>query len=257
MTKSNLRKSKFATLDFFIEKCEQDLIDLKKITQNTLNTYYENLSKQDKIICSKVVAFLTNNDCKTLQIEEQLRKVTQKKRVLVCRLIPFAFQLNTQNPVWSSRMMENAIKSTMLIPNATLCDVCIAIFEVVSHFDIPLNAVVKNFCLDFSRVFYVNYRFELKQFKKLMFWFPPTNENNTTIAFLKYLLIPFECYNPDFLIQMIETFSKDVFFDEYVDAVDFFFTKPLYYNKLSNWLETKPLNEIQREKLANFLPPIV
>lgn len=143
-------------LNDFIRQCENDLVLNRKLSAETIQLITE-LSAKHKALCKSIIDFITRP---SIYVDSNVEDVvlSSEERVLVCRLIPLAFHLNTNEPAWSSDILSQALLSANKVNEITLYDIISAFLEILEAYSIVLNRSVYHFCIDLSRELVVHYR---------------------------------------------------------------------------------------------------
>ncbi|WNJ19510.1 hypothetical protein [Pontibacter sp. G13] len=248
-------------LNTFIKICEKDLILNRNLSKDTLGLAH-NMSNKNKALCKPILDYIGRNSV-DIQIKRKETEFLSEERILVCRLIPLLFELNTSNPTWSSYMLTQAIKSASEISNVKLSEIGIAFLEILYEFDTPLNKVVYNFCIDFSREFTMRNRKRLYEFEPLTSWNTPNGQITESVALFKYFFASIDSCSPKFIIETLIALVQNEFFDEFANGTKFLFEDQEYKQKALDCImgyeisnENKDLRaclEIQPDLLARMI----
>jgi len=176
-----------------------------------------------------------------------------EERVLVCRLIPLFFSLDTDNPTWSSYLLTQTIKSATAIPGIKLSEIGIAFLEILCEFHTPLNEVVYNFCVDFSREFTVHYRKRLDEFKPLNYWENPCEQNSASLAFLKYALVPIHDYTPKFIYETMMALTENDYFEGFINEVKYLFENKKYKQEFKGYVLSGKLPKQSKDFILSVI----
>jgi hypothetical protein len=208
-------------LHTFIKKCEIDLVLRRNLSLDTLNLVHD-LSNENKILCEPIIAFITRQQ---IGVENKLKDICflSKERVLVCRLIPLLFALDTDNPCWSSYMLTQGIKSATNIIGISLSEIGIAFLEIFCEFATPLNRFVYNFCIDLKKEFTLSYPKRFNEVELLCSWGSPSCENIASVAFLRYRLSYPYNFKPKFVLNTMLVLIPNEYFNDIMEEAKYLF----------------------------------
>ncbi len=153
-------------LDTFLTLCEEELKKNRqfKLSDKVMNVFFA-MPDSYKIICRPVVFFLSR---RFEEIEKEVGEANEAERIKVCKLICWIFQLHTNQPAYSSYLIEQAWKSVMCLPDAHLSDFCIAILDVLCESEVSSQNFNEVHFRDFFILMLVFYR-KQKQLSKLAY----------------------------------------------------------------------------------------
>lgn len=239
------------SLDTFIKNCERDLVSKRSLSGQVLASFND-LSHKNKVLCKPIIEFIAQCSL-DIGVGSGGNIFNPEEHYLVCRLIPLLFGLDTGSPTWSSYLLSQAVKATTSISGIGLSAIGIAFLEIFCEYDTPLNKVVYNFCIDFSREFTVNYRNRLDEFKPLALWESSDWPTNASMAFLRYGLAPLNTYHPKFILETMIALVRNEYFENFVNGTKWLFEdrefnvefrKRLINRKLSENIESLILSNI-------------
>ncbi|MCU0389896.1 MAG: hypothetical protein MUE81_02145 [Thermoflexibacter sp.] len=239
------------SLDMFIKQCEKDLILKRSLLDNTLANIYD-LSEKDKILCKPIINFIVKHQIE-VDVDTKNMEFSSKERILVCRLIPLLFALDTDDPRWSSFMLTQAIKSANDVIGINLLEIGTAFLEILCEFATPLNRVVKNFCIDFSRELTAHYRKRLKELESLIYWENSCCQHVEAVAFLKYSLVPIDNYKADFILKTVITLIKSEYFEEFIEGIKYLFEDLEYKQNFLECLLNLDLPKTNKDLIISIL----
>jgi hypothetical protein len=234
----------------FIKKCERDLI-LKRnyISEETL-ALVPSLSDEDQILCKPILDFVLRD---SIEIDTKVIESLAEERILVCRLIPLMFYLNTSAPAWSSYLLTQAIQSATKINGIKLSEIGIAFLEILGEFDIPLNSVVYTLCIDISRKFTVHYRKRLHEFEPLVSWENPCYQDTASVAWLRYGLVPIRSYQPQFILKTMAALVQNEYFGECIQGITYLFEDTEYRQEFGECLANSKLPKTSKEVILSAI----
>ncbi len=235
----------------FIKTCERDLILNRSLSKDTI-TLINTLSNKNRILCHSLLKYIAKSPI-DVQIKGNEEAFSPKERILVCRLIPLLFELNTSNPTWSSYMLTQAIKSANEISGIKLSEIGISFLEVLYEFDTPLNKVVYNFCVDLSREFTMHYGKRLNEFEPLISWDSPNGQNIDSVALFKYFLAPVNGCSPKFVIETLIALVQNEHFDEFANETKFLFQDQKYKQEALDCITSYGLPNENKELLLSII----
>ena len=205
----------------FIKQCERDLVIERKLS-NATKLSFDDLSYKHKALCKPILNFVTGGSIEGV-FDPKHFIYYPKEYILVCRLIPFMFGLNTNSPTWSSYMLSKAIKAANEISGIKLSEIGTAFLEILCEFKTPLNRIVHNFCIDLSREFTVHYHNRLNELEPLSLWDRSDCDSILSMAYLRYGLSPIDCYHPKFILKTMIALLHNEFFKELIKGTKYLF----------------------------------
>lgn len=240
-------------LQSFISKVEADL-RLNRALSKDIIILMNKLSDKDKVLCKSIMEFLRRKpiDCEigSVKLESSLQQ-----RILVCRLIPLYFALDTQNPAWSSFLLTQSLQAATQIPGIWLSEIGIAFLEILSEFGVSMNKVVYQFCLDFAREINSKYHDRKNELEPLVEWEYVPSRTSPSAAYLRYFLFPFEHAGPDFVLKTMVDLIEDPYLDDLVSETEYLFEDADYRksfkecllnSKLPKNIQDRILREIRK-----------
>lgn len=224
------------SLDIFIEQCEKDLILRRNISENTL-LLIKDLSDKYKSLCQPIFDFVLMSSNDSNGSNKYI--YSPHERILVCRLIPLVFELDTATPKWSSYMLTKSVKSATSINGIKLSEIGVAFLEIFSKFVVPLNKFTYNFCEDLAKEFTVNYRARLDELNPIALY--PLNyiEPNPSLAFLKYVLTPLKNHQPKFILDVIINMISSVYIDSFLKQNNYLFKNLNFRRRFLKYLDAR------------------
>jgi hypothetical protein len=224
-------------LNTFIKKIEKDLILRKYSSEEILELFY-NLSTKNKVLCNYILNSMIENFDDHTDLRSESFEFSSEERILVCRLIPLYFALNTSNPTWSSYALSKTIKAASNIKGIKLSEIVIAFLEILCEFSTPLNKGVYTFCIEISKEFTIHYRKRRNEFENLITLENSCYKSCASAAFLRYNLMPIEYDDPIFILDTMKALIQNEYLKEFCEAnLDLFENKKyteIFLHHLSN-----------------------
>lgn len=185
-------------IDFkvFIQRCEKDLISNRTLGAETLDLLHS-LPGNYKILCRPILEFIIRRSIEIETIAETDDVgFSPEERILVCRLLPLYFALDTGRPTYSSYMLTQSIAAATSIKGIKLIEIGIGFLEVFCEFSTPLNDFVYQFCENLGKEFVIYFKERIGEFNLLHLWEDINCLDSASVAFLRWVLLP-HYFNPE------------------------------------------------------------
>lgn len=230
-------------LNTFIKQCERDLVLQRKLSEATLSSI-NNLSDRNKILCKPILNFIEKGSI-DMEVDTKDIQFSSEERILVCRLIPLIFALDTNNPTWSSYMLTQAIKASNDIIEINLSELGIAFLEILCEFSTPLNKVVYNFIMDFLRELTIRYRKRLHEFDTLVLWKNARCQLTASVAFLRFFLT--DSQQLEFVLKTILALIQNEYFAKFMEMTRYLFEDSEYKQAFLEYLFNSELSKRDKD----------
>ncbi|HVV18442.1 MAG TPA: hypothetical protein VHF06_03350 [Pseudonocardiaceae bacterium] len=142
----------------FIAHASDDVAGTRRVTDRTWERYAR-LAPRDRAALHRVAAFLGGPGADDAAPgESDAAPVDPGTRLRLAELMLSRFAVNTGEPVWSSKAMENLVDAQLAIPGGEVCDVFAAAMDLWARHRTPLTTTVANFVRAITVLCFTQYR---------------------------------------------------------------------------------------------------
>jgi len=149
--------------DDFLNNWEFEIKKNGKLSQTLLQAFNK-LDNSFKNVWVQLVYFCQSaEELKPLSKSKNTYIPSLSDREKVFSILMYLFYLDTNNPRWSSWLLENALRKFLDIPGVKPIDIIKGIYTFSNRYNLLSNDVCKSFVLEISKILVMNYRDRLSE----------------------------------------------------------------------------------------------
>ena len=109
------------------------------------------------------------------------------------------------------------------------------------------------FCIDFTREFTIYHRKRCDEFASLESWGNEACQTLPSVAYLKYVLVPYYICNPEFIFKTTVALIQNECFDEFINSIKNLFENLAYIKKFQQILLQSKLPDYDKNLIFSVL----
>ncbi|MEU0878221.1 hypothetical protein ABZ345_06450 [Lentzea sp. NPDC005914] len=141
-------------LSAFLDHATGDVAATRKVGAESWAAY-EELDPGTRQALRPVAAFLGHQDATPDGSPAPVDPATRRR---IAALMLLRFAIDTDEPVWSSKALEDLVSAQLSLPGGGVCDVFAAALDLWSHHDPELSPAVLNFARALALLCFTQFR---------------------------------------------------------------------------------------------------